>query len=68
MTSPSSVSTTCLGQARSTRPTVVAQPTHELGMIAAQLLLDRIKDHARPYRHVILDTQLIVRKSSGPHR
>jgi DNA-binding LacI/PurR family transcriptional regulator len=48
--------------------TVVAQPTHELGRAAAQLLLARIQDHNRPYSHVILDTQLIVRKSSGPHR
>jgi LacI family transcriptional regulator len=47
--------------------TTIAQPTHELGMIAAQLLLDRINDPQRPFRHVILDTQLIVRKSSGVH-
>jgi DNA-binding LacI/PurR family transcriptional regulator len=47
--------------------TTIAQPTHELGMVAAQLLLDRINDPERPYRHVILDTQLIVRESSGVH-
>jgi LacI family transcriptional regulator len=46
---------------------VVAQPTRDLGIIAAQLLLDRIKDHGRSYQHVILDTQLIIRESSGPH-
>ncbi len=47
--------------------TTIAQPTHELGSVAAQLLLDRINDPQRPFRHVILDTQLIVRKSSGVH-
>ena len=47
--------------------TTIAQPTHELGMVAAQLLLDRINDSQRPCRHVILDTQLIVRESSGAH-
>ncbi len=47
--------------------TTIAQPTHELGSVAAQLLLDRINDPARPFRNVILDTQLIVRESSGIH-
>jgi len=47
--------------------TTIAQPAHELGMSAAQLLLNRINDPQRPYRHVILDTQLIVRESSGMH-
>jgi DNA-binding LacI/PurR family transcriptional regulator len=47
--------------------TTIAQPTHELGSVAAQLLLDRINDPQRPFRHVILDTQLIVRESSGVH-
>jgi LacI family transcriptional regulator len=47
--------------------TTIAQPTLELGMVAAQLLLDRINDPQRPFRHVILDTQLIVRESSGLH-
>lgn len=47
--------------------TVIAQPTFELGRVAAQLLLDRIKDKDRSFRHIILDTQLIVRASSGPH-
>ena len=47
--------------------TTIAQPTRELGAIAAQLLLDRINDPQRPFRHVILDTQLIVRESSGVH-
>lgn len=48
--------------------TVIAQPNLELGRVAAQLLLDRLQDHSRPHRHIILDTQLIVRASSGSHR
>jgi DNA-binding LacI/PurR family transcriptional regulator len=48
--------------------TVIAQPTMELGRVAAQLLLDRIQDSTRPFRHIMLDTQLIVRASTGPHR
>lgn len=48
--------------------TAVAQPTLELGAVAAELLLERIKNSERPYRHVILDTHLIIRESSGPHR
>lgn len=48
--------------------TAVAQPTHELGRVAAELLLDRINDPSRPLRHVILDTELIIRASAGPHK
>lgn len=43
---------------------VIAQPTLELGRVAAQLLLDRIQDPQRSFRHIMLDTQLIVRASS----
>jgi DNA-binding LacI/PurR family transcriptional regulator len=45
--------------------TVIAQPTQELGRVAAQLLLDRIRDPKLPFRHIMLDTHLIVRASSG---
>jgi DNA-binding LacI/PurR family transcriptional regulator len=31
------------------------------------LVLDRINDPSRSFRHVILDTHLIVRESSGKH-
>lgn len=48
--------------------TAIAQPGQEMGRIAAQLLLERIADHNRPYRHTMLETQLIVRASSGPHK
>ena len=47
--------------------TAVAQPTYELGMTAAQLLLDRRREPDRPFRHVVLETQLMIRASSGKH-
>lgn len=55
--------------AASLRPplTAVAQPIAELGRIAAQLLLDRLKDPRRSVRRVILPPQLIVRASCGHH-
>ena len=55
--------------AASLRPplTAVAQPIAELGRIAAQMLLDRLKDPRRPVRRVILPPQLIVRASCGHH-
>jgi LacI family transcriptional regulator len=45
--------------------TAVAQPTFELGVTAAQLLLDRLREPRRPFRRVVLETQLIVRGSCG---
>ncbi len=45
--------------------TVVAQPTFALGEAAARLLLDRLGDPNRPCQHVVLETQLVVRASSG---
>ncbi|NLG98750.1 MAG: LacI family transcriptional regulator [Chloroflexi bacterium] len=48
--------------------TVIAQPTRELGQAAARLLLGRIKRRDMPYHYVVLNTQLIVRDSSGPHK
>jgi LacI family transcriptional regulator len=45
----------------------VAQPTYELGMTAAQLLLDRLREPERPFRHVVLETLLMIRASSGKH-
>lgn len=45
--------------------TAVAQPAHELGATAAELLLARIADPERPVRHVVLETRLVVRASCG---
>lgn len=55
--------------AASLRPplTAVEQPVEKLGEIAAQMLLDRLKDPKRLVRQVILPPQLIVRDSCGTH-
>jgi LacI family transcriptional regulator len=48
--------------------TAVAQPSYEMGNQALELLLKRISRPSAPYRKIILQPQLIVRKSSGAHR
>jgi DNA-binding LacI/PurR family transcriptional regulator len=45
--------------------TAVAQPAHEMGAAATELLLARISDPDRPVRHVVLDTRLEIRASCG---
>jgi DNA-binding LacI/PurR family transcriptional regulator len=45
--------------------TTVAQPTFEIGVNAAHLLLERIADPKRPPRTVILETELKIRASCG---
>jgi DNA-binding LacI/PurR family transcriptional regulator len=47
--------------------TVAAQPTYELGRIAAELLLQRIEDGTRPPQEVVLRPTLIIRQSCAPH-
>ncbi|MED5617665.1 LacI family DNA-binding transcriptional regulator [Ideonella sp. BN130291] len=46
--------------------TTVVQPKHQTGELAAQLLLQRIADPARPLQREILQPSLCVRQSSGP--
>ena len=45
--------------------TAVAQPTYDLGVSAARILLDRIREPHRPIRRVALQTTLVVRRSCG---
>ncbi len=47
--------------------TVVTQPAYSMGVIAAELLIRRIedKDRVRERRKVILQPELIIRKSAG---
>ena len=45
--------------------TGVSQPSQEIGSSAADLLLDRIARPDRPFRHLILETTLVVRASCG---
>ncbi len=47
----------------SPRLTTVAQPKHEMGAIAVELLAERVNDKSRPTKKVILPTQLVVRES-----
>ena len=43
--------------------TAVAQPTYELGTIAAEFLLERSKNFEKPINHLTLETKLILRNS-----
>jgi LacI family transcriptional regulator len=45
--------------------TAVAQPAHEMGASAAELLLTRIQKPDRPARRITLQTELVVRASCG---
>jgi LacI family transcriptional regulator len=45
--------------------TVVAQSPYEMGQTSARLLLERLTDSTLPLRHVVLQTRLIVRASTG---
>lgn len=44
--------------------TVVAQPTYQIGVMAAQLLLRRIRGEQDPPRHLVLKAELIERAST----
>jgi DNA-binding LacI/PurR family transcriptional regulator len=48
--------------------TAIAQPSYELGYQALELLLNRMNRPDMPYRKIILQPQLIIRKSCGAHR
>lgn len=45
--------------------TTVAQPKYEIGVQAAQLLLDRIASDKQDHREIILPTKLVIRASTG---
>lgn len=48
--------------------TAVAQPAREIGAVAAQLLLSRMREPGRPPQRIELPTQLVVRASCGTPR
>lgn len=52
-------------EAGTTRPalTTVRQPLHEMGRTAARMLLEYVDNPQLPTRRVVLDTELIIRKS-----
>jgi LacI family transcriptional regulator len=46
--------------------TVATQPSYEMGQTGTRLLLERLENPAtRPYKEIILPTEVIVRQSSG---
>ena len=45
--------------------TVISQPDYELGQKAAELLVERLKNPAKPVSHLQLDLQLIIRASTS---
>jgi LacI family transcriptional regulator len=45
--------------------TTVRQPRHEMGTLAAALIVQRSRDRARPWERRILDVGLVARESSG---
>jgi LacI family transcriptional regulator len=48
--------------------TTVAQPRHRMGVVAAEMLLERMADPTLPPCREILDVRLVVRQSSAPPR
>ncbi len=46
--------------------TTIAQPKYEIGQIATTMLLERINDPDMPPRQRMLDTKLLIRRSSAP--
>jgi LacI family transcriptional regulator len=43
--------------------TTIAQPKYEMGVLAAQMLMERIRDKDMPSRRHLLETALVVRGS-----
>ena len=48
--------------------TTIVQPKHEIGVVAATMLLERMRDPDRPPHRKMLDTELVVRQSTAPVR
>jgi LacI family transcriptional regulator len=44
--------------------TTIVQPKHEMGTIAAKMLLERIRDMDAPSQRKMLDTNMVVRRST----
>jgi DNA-binding LacI/PurR family transcriptional regulator len=45
--------------------TTVRQPIIQFGSKAVDILIDLIENGTKPIRHIILDTELVVRESCG---
>ena len=55
-----------IGGLRSVNLTSVAQPLTELGEVAAQRLVERIAHPRSAARHLVVDSHLVVRGTTGP--
>ncbi|MCK4899378.1 MAG: substrate-binding domain-containing protein, partial [Anaerolineales bacterium] len=45
--------------------TTVRQPKYEIGVLATQMLLERMHDPTLPLRTHVLETQLVIRHSTA---
>jgi LacI family transcriptional regulator len=45
----------------------VRQPVQQLGVAAAEMLIDLVEHPDAPPRHVLLPTELMIRKSCGAY-
>jgi LacI family transcriptional regulator len=48
--------------------TTIRQPVLQFGFKAVEILIDLIENGVRPARHIIMDTELIIRDSCGASR
>jgi LacI family transcriptional regulator len=48
--------------------TTIVQPKYEIGVVAATMLLERMRDLDMPPRRRVLDTSLLIRQSTAPVR
>jgi LacI family transcriptional regulator len=46
----------------------IRQPVIQFGIRAVELLIDLIENGIQPPRHIIMDTQLVIRDSCGANR
>ena len=46
--------------------TAVTQPKCEMGVVAATMLLDRIRDAQAPAQRRVLESSMVTRKSTAP--
>jgi LacI family transcriptional regulator len=70
MSAPADIAVVSIGDidrftGRQSSLTTMRQPFEQIGRRAVRLLLQRLRDPARPVQHVHLGTRLIVRKSCG---
>jgi LacI family transcriptional regulator len=48
--------------------TTIAQPKYEMGVVAATMLLQRMRYHERPAHRRVFETSLVTRRSTAPAR